>query len=301
VLGDEESEWLLAHVEPVSVAVEKERPWATTYRVETTDGNVVWFKACGAVQRFEPRLTAQLSSRWPDRVTEVIAHDEERAFLLMRDAGIPIGVYGNPPEPWLQLLPRYAELQRGEARYAEDHVAHGVPDRRLDVLPEQYAHMAARNLPLEDDELRSLRDFVPTFASLCSELATREIPASVQHDDLHMTNVTLSGDRLRVVDWGDASVAHPFFSLVVTFSFLESVGRLGPADPWFTRLRDAYLEPWGAGLVGTFELAFRLGRFAYAVAWTRQRDHLPPRAVEEFDRWYPATLRAAVPAAREAR
>lgn len=293
-------EWIRDHVAPGSVDVEKDRPWATTYRVATRDGDVVWFKACNEVQRFEPRLTAQLFARWPDRVTEVIDHDEERAWLLMRDAGTPIGVYGNPPEAWLQVLPAYAELQRGEAAHAADHVAHGVPDRRLDVLPEQYERMVTRELPLDEDELGALRTFAPRFASLCAELASRGIPPSVQHDDLHMTNVTASGDALRVVDWGDASIGHPFFSLVVTFSFLEEVARLEPRDPWFSRLRDAYLEPWGrTALVGTFELALRLGRFAYAVAWTRQRDHLPADAVEDFDRWYPQTLRAAVAATRD--
>ena len=34
--------------------------------------------------------------------------------------------------------------------------------------------------------------------------------------------------------------------------FLEQVNGLPPSDPWFTRLRDAYLEPWGSGLTDTF-------------------------------------------------
>jgi hypothetical protein len=296
VLPRDAEEWLRTHVSPTSITVEKDRPWATTWRVETED-DVVFFKACGPVQAFEPRLTAALSERWPDRVTDVVAHDENRAWLLMRDAGIPLAIHGNPPEPWLEVLPRYAELQRGEARYADDHVAHAVPDRRLHVLPAQYEWLAAHDLPLDDDEAAALRAGSPRFAELCAELASAAIPASVQHDDLHMGNVAQRDGRLRIMDWGDASIAHPFFTAVVTFAHLEEVGRLPPGDAWFPRLRDAYLEPWGGGLAEVFDLAYRIGRVAWAISWTRQREHLPAGAVRDaFDRWYPPVLRAALTA-----
>ena len=68
-------------MEPVgAVETAHERPWATVLRVPLAEG-VAWFKTCGPVQAFEPRLTAELFTRWPDRVAEVLAHDEERAWL----------------------------------------------------------------------------------------------------------------------------------------------------------------------------------------------------------------------------
>jgi aminoglycoside phosphotransferase (APT) family kinase protein len=66
-------------------------------------------------------------------------------------------------------------------------------------------------------------------------------PETVQHDDLHRANVYTEGGKLRVLDWGDSSISHPFVSLVVTFRFLEEVTKLPPGDPWFARLRDAHL------------------------------------------------------------
>jgi hypothetical protein len=71
------------------------------------------------------------------------------------------------------------------------------------------------------------------------------------------------------------------------------VNGLPPEHPWFARLRDAYLEPWGNGLVGTFDLALRVGAFALVIAWARQRDHMPEEARAEFDVWYPVVLRRA--------
>jgi hypothetical protein len=287
-------DWICAHVEPMGpIEAEHERPWATVLRVPLAHG-VAWFKACAPVQAFEPRLTAELFARWPDRVAEVLGHDEERAWLLLADAGTPIGVFGNPPEAWLVALPLYAELQRGEAAHAHEHLTHHVPDLRVATLPARYEDLLQHDLPLERDEIRRLREFAPPFAELCGELAAHDVPETVQHDDLHMANVYAQGERLRLLDWGDASISHPFASLVVTFRFLEERNKLPPGDPWYARLRDAYLEPWGNGLADMFALAIRVGTFAHTFAWARQRDHLPEQARPDFDRGFLIVLRRAV-------
>ena len=287
-------DWIRAHVEPVgAIETAHGRPWATVLRVPLAD-SVAWFKACSPVQAFEPRLTAGLFARWPDRVAEVLGHDEERAWLLLADAGTPLGVFGNAPEAWLVALPLYAELQRGEAAHAHEHLTHHVPDLRVATLPARYEHLLQHDLPLEDDEIARLRSFAARFVELCDELAAHAVPETLQHDDLHAANVYAHGERLRVLDWGDASISHPFASLVVTFRFLEEINKLPPGDPWFARLRDAYLEPWGRDLAGAFALAIRVGTFAHTFAWARQRDALPAEARPEFDRRFPIVLRRAV-------
>jgi hypothetical protein len=141
-------EWIRAHVEPTApIQAAHERPWAIVLRVPVADG-VAWFKACAAVQAFEPRLTAELFARWPDRVAEVLGYDE-RAWLLTTDAGPPMRASGNPPEAWLASLPLYAELLRGEAIHADDHLAQRRPGpARADATDTlrslARAHLAAR-------------------------------------------------------------------------------------------------------------------------------------------------------------
>jgi hypothetical protein len=286
--------WIRAHVEPVgAIETARERPWSTVLRVPLADG-VAWFKACAPVQAFEPLLTAGLWARWPDRVAEVLGHDVERAWLLLADAGTPVGASGNPPELWLVALPLYAELQLGETPRAHEHLRNHVPDLQVATLPARYEDLLRHELPLEGDELERLRRFAPRFAELRDELAAHAVPETIQHDDLHLTNLYVDGERLRVLDWGDSSISHPFASLVVTFRFLEEVNKLPPGDPWFTRLRDAYLEPWGPGLTGAFALALRVGAFAHTFAWARQRDALPAEARPDFDTWFAVVLRRAI-------
>ena len=189
-------------------------PWASVFRAPLPDGETVWFKACAPHSGFEVPLTASLFARRPATVTEVLAHDLERRWLLMADAGERIAELGNPPERWLDLLPNYARLQVGEMDHADDHLDVGVPDMLLARLPERYDELAAAELPLLSDEIVAIGAFASRFASLCAELESHGIGATVQHDDLHMNNVYVKGGALRVLDWGDASISHPFFSLV---------------------------------------------------------------------------------------
>jgi hypothetical protein len=275
------------------LVLEMERPWSTVLRVPTGDGEVVWFKHCKAAQAYEPRLTSALYKRWPDRVVRVLAVDEERSWLLLADGGTPFGAFGNAPDAWEAVLPLYAELQIGELAHAEEHLAAGVPDLRLAVLPEHYADLLARDdVPLEPEQRARLRRFEPRFAELCGALSGTA-GETVQHDDLHIGNVYADGDVLRILDWGDTAISHPFFSLVVTFRILEEVLKVPPGDPIHARLRDAFLEPW-RGEVATFDLAMRVGIIAHTFTWFRHRDELPAAERVTFDEWFPRILGRAV-------
>lgn len=248
--------WIREHVAPTGrPELVHERPWASVWEVPVA-GGIVWFKACGAVQAFEPRLTAGLAARHPTLLPEVLAYDEERAWLLLGDLGSPYGVEHITLDHYLELLPRYAELQRAEAAHAEDQLAHGVPDRRPVRLPDDYEALVAGELPLPPDEVALLRDFAPRLRELCAELDAFGVPAAVQHDDLHGNNLYPHTGGTRILDWGDSSVAHPFFLFPQIFRHVD--------PSWQEPLRAAYFEPWGdaAACAG---LAIQLSWFAYVV------------------------------------
>ena len=235
-----------------------DEPWSTVWRV---DGGL-WLKRCKGEWAFEARLTAALSERWPDRVPEVVEHGDD--WLLMRDAGDQLL---DDPRPWPQLMRLYAELQQGEAQHAEEHVAAGVPDLRLARLPERYAALVDE---VDDERLRA---FGPRFTELCDELAGHGIPETIQHDDLHQYNVYVRDGRPRIMDWGDSSVAHPYFSLVATLRHVPDDG-----------ISRAFLDAWG-GDEQTLALALRVGRIAHAF---KHR----PRGVPDDD--WPRVLALAV-------
>lgn len=222
--------WIRTHVEPAGpLAVESDEPWATVWRVPLATG-AAFFKACRPVQAFEPRLTAALAFRWPERIPELLGWDEERAWLLLRDAGTPLAAFGDQLDAWLAVLPLYAELQRGEALHVAEHLAGGVPDRRSARLPELFAELPVDELPLTGEDVARIRAFAPRFAELCAGLDSAGIPDSIQHDDLHAANVWARDGQVRILDWGDACVSHPFCTLADTFRLLERDLALMPAE-----------------------------------------------------------------------
>jgi hypothetical protein len=77
---------------------------------------------------------------------------------------------------------------------------------------------------------------------------------------------------------------------------LEETTGLAPGDPWFARLKAAYLEPWGPGLEDALELALRVAAFAHTFAWVRQRDRLPDDHLPPFDHSFAVVLRRALAA-----
>jgi hypothetical protein len=77
-----------------TLALASTEPWATVWRVPLPDG-AAFFRASQPVQAFEPRLTAALASRWSDRVPQLLGWDEERAWLLLGDAGTPLTAFGD--------------------------------------------------------------------------------------------------------------------------------------------------------------------------------------------------------------
>lgn len=281
-------QWIREHVDPIGpMEVVRDRVWSTTARLPTA-GGIVWVKALAASHRFEAELVPQLAIGWPDLLPGVVAADAARGWLLLGDAGTSLDDLDNPPVIWQKVLPAYAELQRGFL------APESVPDRRLERWPELFEDLVSSELPLMSDELSQLRRLAPRFTQGCAELASFDIPAAIQHDDLHHRNVFVDGDTVRIIDWSDASLSHPFASLVVTFRFLEERTRLLPDDPAFGMLRDAYLEPWGSGLGDAFDLSQRLGRFAHAFGWVSLRRLLPDDARRAYDVPFQTVLRRAL-------
>jgi hypothetical protein len=80
---------------------------------------------------------------------------------------------------------------------------------------------------LPDREHRRLVDAAGLVGEMCGEPAAHGLPETIQHDDLHDGQVYVRNGSSRVLDWGDACVSHPFFTMAVT---LEGVIAWGIDD-----------------------------------------------------------------------
>jgi Phosphotransferase enzyme family len=276
----EAAAWIRARVD---VTGEIEQPhvrwWSTVLRVPTAGGDL-FFKAVAPVHGFEAALTARLAELQPGRVTEVVDVDPERAWFLMRDAGMRLRELVETRADlhhWQRVLPEYARLQLEVAPHAGEFLALGTPDERLSVLPDLFRELlATRPHGLTEDELRQAHDAVPRFEEMCLALAEDGLAETIQHDDLHDGQVFVRDGRYLVFDWGDSCVSYPLLSLTVLLR--SNAWRLGlePGGPELRRLRDAYLEPFSRG-PEIADVAYWAGTIARAIAWKRMVD---PRELE---------------------
>jgi hypothetical protein len=266
------------------------RPWSTVMRVPTSGGDV-WFKANIPALAYEAGVVGVLARTRPDLLPELAAVDLERGWMLMGDGGERLRELVERERNlarWLDVLPRYGELQLSTASRADELVALGAPDRRLAVLPGQYERLVEDVEGLSPGERDRLRAQVPDVSEMCQQLSTVAIPETVQHDDLHDGQVFVRDGRYLFFDWGDSCVSHPFFSMSVT---LEGVLAWGLDDVEgsvdVTPFRDAYLRPFAsyagrAELEAAHAIALRLGWICRALNVRRFAISLDPPDREEW-------------------
>ena len=112
---------------------------------------------------------------------------------------------------------------------------------------------------------------LPQLERTCEALGRLAIPVTLEHGDLHANNILVEDENIWLFDWADASVSHPFASLLVTFDSLfgdlesDDVRRGAP------RLIDAYLETW-TELVEPVLLRAALGPALWLAHATRALD-----------------------------
>jgi hypothetical protein len=300
-----------------------DQPWsyAVTYDVREVDGTdgQVWLKANGIGTRHEPRLISALSSLVPDLVPEVLAIDGERGWSLTRDVGptwrSAVSLADQWPL-WEDLVARYAAAQLALAPHLTELLATGVPERSPATLPHQAATLIAELTQygtdgtdsggLSEVESQALTARLPAYGQCCRELDGAGIPWTIQHDDLHANNICLvraANDRVtdptavrrrtsaagsRIVDWGDASIGHPFGTMLTALRSIAHHARCAADDPRILRVRDAYLEPFTtygsrSQLITAVDVASRVGTVTRALSWRAALLGVPTTAQREYD------------------
>ncbi|HET9778299.1 MAG TPA: phosphotransferase [Propionibacteriaceae bacterium] len=239
------------------------RVWSSTIRFETTEGRV-WFKVNGSGTAHEGGLVALLGELSPGLAPDVIAYDEARAWSLTRDGGPTLRSIAAPDALWTyweRLLPKYAEAQLALAQHRLRLLSSGTPHVGSAQLRLEHRRLLAELavLPTEEgglakEQATALEHLLPTYDDWCAELAASSLPESLQHDDLHSNNLCWPGkvddlSSVQILDWGDASVGHPFGTMLATLNSIAFHAGVQPRnramdDPRVLRIRDAYLEPF---------------------------------------------------------
>lgn len=253
----------------------------------------------------EPLVLRFLHEHVPDAPVPVcLVHEPALHAFLMPDCGTPLRPMlkeqydASLMQRALQLC---AKLQQDCVPHADALLALGLPDWRLARLPELLAELLADDGLMQAEgiavaERDAFLRLLPIVEELGAELASCGVPETLEHGDFHDNNVLINNDALRINDWGDASLSHPFFSLA---SCLESAGRnhaLKPGDAIYTQLVDAYLARWlgygdNATLHRSLDLALQLRPIHFAVNYRRLARNVAYKHDDYYAGWIAKRLR----------
>ena len=272
--------WMLDQLSRLSILptgpVEQMRVWhrSAILRVPTNEG-YVYFKALPPASPVAETLAYELISQYAEYLPSHLAVDPQRGWTLIREPGSGSSPSGSTEDGLQEAVQALARIQLNSVHHIKRYMQMGLPDRRIARLPTQIELLMAdvdatrpqRAHALKPDEVRRLQELEPRLRKDCALLATYRIPAALEHGDFFAGDTVTNKPGAIFLDWSDAAISHPFFSVALGNTDTDAAS---PESGIRSRVRDAYLQAWGAyetadRLLEAFEIAHRLAPLHFAV------------------------------------
>lgn len=228
----------------------QDTPWSCVMRF-ITDQGIIYLKQTPEQLALEAPITQVLYTQFQAPVPEIIAHHTELHCFLMKDEGRPLREILRKKfdvNLFSHAMEQFSLLQMTVADRIDDFLGMGVPDWRLDQLPDLYMQLLSqKEILLADglsevdiDELEAQRSKV---SSLCKQLSDYAIQETLVQCDFHDNNILIEeqSQNITFIDLGEIVISHPFFSLVGCLRQVKTHHALTDKDETYLQLIDAYL------------------------------------------------------------
>ena len=233
------------------IEIVQDTPWSCVIRFATSEG-LIYLKKTPEQLALEATIIQTLRDQFHASVPAVIAYNAELNCFLMKDSGKSLRsvLKKNFDEALLcKAIDQFTSLQIG----VSDHIAVffdlGVPDWRLDKFPELYQQLLSQKDVLMADglsetELGELEKLTPTVAALCKKLSGYSIKPTLVQPDFNDNNTLIDSvsQKITIIDLGEISISHPFFSLLNCLYVIKKHHALTDEDVRYLQIRDACLK-----------------------------------------------------------
>lgn len=225
--------------------------WSYVGRFETSEG-YIYLKHTPPLIALEATIIQILHDRFNAPVPIVIAHNSELNCFLMKDAGQSLrGILKQKFDERLlcEAIDHFISLQLSVVDQVNVFLDIGVPDWRLDKLPDLYKNMLAQKYLLVADglseiEISELNLLLPKIFNLCKKLSTYSIKQTIVQPDFSDNNILIDSisQNITIIDLGEITISHPFFPLFNCFRQIKKHYSLIEEDDSYLRIKQACLK-----------------------------------------------------------
>lgn len=261
-----------------------ETPYSTVYRIATKQCDF-YLKQTPEALFIEAKMLKFLKQSGCDNTPELLAANNILHCFLMKPCGDESlrHIFNGTIELNHLILgiSNYTKIQRTLENKIEQLLSLNIPDWRLNIFPELYAKLTKQNNLLTDDgltkkEIEQLQQRTSMCAELSNQLSQCNLPQTINHCDFHDNNMLLDrkSGAITIIDWGEAVISHPFFSLHGCLWNSTYFNNLTPSSPLYEKLQAQCISPWldthdGPTLNKAFNLSHQLRGIFAALAYER--------------------------------
>lgn len=268
------------------------RCWARAYVYEIKSNGIrYFFKACPPTYASEPELSQYLSKRYPDFIAQIKSIDVKEGFLLSQAfEGNEVAI--GDIKSFEAAACNLARIQVAESKEISKLASlgvivlryEGIENSILGLLNDDSALMVGKMGGLSRSECNTLKEKKEFLISALKRLQRIGIPFSLEHGDFRAANILCTDNHACcIIDWSEAAVNHPFFSLAQLLDEEDHAKDTISAINIKNQIASAYFKPWlqagfsKAHLVEALELARLLMPLIKAI---ERRERLIPNLVD---------------------
>lgn len=228
----------------------KNTPWSFVIRFATTDG-YIYLKHTPSLLALETSIIQRLHDQFHAAVPKIIAHNPDLSCFLMKDMGRPLrDVLKQKFNAALlcKAIDQFTSTQLRVADHVNIFLDMGVPDWRLDKLPDLYMQLLSQKEillmdGLSENEISQLTKLHPMVSKLCRKLSDYAIKQTIVQPDFHDNNILINeSQNITFIDLGEIVISHPFFSLINCLYQAKKHHGLTEEDDAYQQLLDACLK-----------------------------------------------------------
>lgn len=228
--------------------------YSMVYKIQTEQGDF-YLKKTPKDLFLEPDVISFLNVRHCMNVPKFVAKNDLLNCFLMTSCGnesLRHLFKGQAETNQIgQGINNFTKIQRVLENSLSDMQSIQIPDWRLNKFPHLYRHLILQEQLLLDDgmtkqEIDQLHLLEGNCTNLCNELLNFGIPETINHNDFHENNMILdkSTENISIIDWGEAVITHPFFSLNGCLWNITHFYKMKAGDQQYKALQLFCIEPW---------------------------------------------------------